>query len=680
MLVKWTPLLALCFANPVLAQADDDDFFSMSLEELIEVQISVATGSAQSLIDAPAIVSVITAEDIAFWNYASVAEAVASVPGIYCIDDRLAANCGVRGINGGFRGYNRVFKVMIDGHDIAFRSDSNSYLGPELIPVEVIERIEIVRGPGSALYGANAFLGVINIISREDLSRSSQLHSRIGEDQLHASFALQDQRRDSGYLFSVSAAYHDRSGTKVPDTIPARSRFVAGASSRNDLAAPVSLFAKSHWRAGDHALSLQGRFSRLDSRASFVDFGRFAETGQLGDETRVSLDSWQLSLDDDWRINESLNARLGLSWGSGQPSSKEFLDVGLSESVPERDFGYDSLFGKAELRWTLADANTLTVGVDYLEDREQLFESFDIDRESGERTRKGIEQGEKNFRDLGLYAQFSGKIFDRYGITANVRHDNHSIYGDNSNYRLGFVYRFSPRIGIKLLYGTSFKAPAAIQLFGQPLFDGEVTGNRDLQAEEASTYEAQLNWSIDSQLSGSFNLFSTRVNDKVELVPSGTNQVPLNQGEQKSEGVEGVLHWTPGNNQLSLRFAWQQTDVDSLDLVGREIVQPSELFPEQMVDFRWIRRFDERWSIGIKARYFSPRRASDSNILLNGGAPYQTDAYSLLDAVVNYRLENIRYALRFKNLTDEDYTDPGFAGIDVPGFERHVEATVSLNF
>src|SRR4030095_16915571 len=105
------------------------------------------------------------------------------VPGLYCIDDYVTADCGVRGISGGERGYSKVLKVMIDGQPVSFRADTTSFLGPELVPIDLVERIEVVRGPVSALYGANAFFGAVNVITRraEDGTRAGA-RVRLGDE------------------------------------------------------------------------------------------------------------------------------------------------------------------------------------------------------------------------------------------------------------------------------------------------------------------------------------------------------------------------------------------------------------------------------------------------------------------------------------------------------------------
>ncbi|MBM3271024.1 MAG: TonB-dependent receptor plug domain-containing protein [Candidatus Sericytochromatia bacterium] len=127
--------------------AEDEGAESLSLGELLGVNVVSATKAAQSLREAPAIMDVITDRDLRERGYASVAEALQAVPGFCVLFDYVNYNVGVRGISSGMRAWSRILKVMIDGQSVALRVDSTNFLGPELIPLSAIKRIEIIRAP-----------------------------------------------------------------------------------------------------------------------------------------------------------------------------------------------------------------------------------------------------------------------------------------------------------------------------------------------------------------------------------------------------------------------------------------------------------------------------------------------------------------------------------------------------
>src|SRR6187402_2737672 len=145
--------------------ADAESISDLDLVKLLNVEVSTASKTSESVEDAAAVITVVTREDIQRWGYQSVAEVLSHTVGFYLIDDHILPNASVRGVSGGLGAESGVIKVMIDGRSVAYRSTSGNWLGVELVPLQSVEQIEIIRGPASALYGADAFLGVVNIIT-----------------------------------------------------------------------------------------------------------------------------------------------------------------------------------------------------------------------------------------------------------------------------------------------------------------------------------------------------------------------------------------------------------------------------------------------------------------------------------------------------------------------------------
>ena len=165
---------------------------SLDLGALLAMDVTVvsATKTAQSLEEAPSIMTVITRQDIERWGYDTVADALKYIVGFYVVDDHITPNLAVRGISGGLRSESGIVKLMLNGHPITYRPTSGNWLGAELIPLSTIQQIEIIRGPASALYGADAFLGIINVITRQGqsgvdqflLKFSVEIHPRAGRN------------------------------------------------------------------------------------------------------------------------------------------------------------------------------------------------------------------------------------------------------------------------------------------------------------------------------------------------------------------------------------------------------------------------------------------------------------------------------------------------------------------
>lgn len=160
-----TVRLALVRAGSVAAQESGNAV--ATLDSLLETQVSTAAKYSQSVSDVAGSVSIITSEDIERYGYQSLDQVLATVPGFYLSNDRNYSYIGTRGF-GRPTDYNNRILLLVDGNVVNENVFGASPMDPELaIPLQTLERIEIIRGPGSALYGTGAIFGVINLITRQ---------------------------------------------------------------------------------------------------------------------------------------------------------------------------------------------------------------------------------------------------------------------------------------------------------------------------------------------------------------------------------------------------------------------------------------------------------------------------------------------------------------------------------
>jgi outer membrane receptor for ferrienterochelin and colicins len=157
----------LLLAASAVAQSRAQSLGEASLQELTNIQVYSASKSMQSVSDAPSSVSVITADEIQEYGYRTLADILRSVRGFYVTYDRDYSYVGVRGF-GRLGDWNSHILVLVDGHRINNNILGQAMVGSEfLLDVDLIERVEIIRGPSSSLYGADAFFAVINVITRK---------------------------------------------------------------------------------------------------------------------------------------------------------------------------------------------------------------------------------------------------------------------------------------------------------------------------------------------------------------------------------------------------------------------------------------------------------------------------------------------------------------------------------
>ncbi len=657
------------YPDSATQNADDmSSLLELDLKSLMEIQVITPTQKPQQVDQAPAIVSVVTKQDISQFRYQSVAQALQQVPGFHCVYDYLSYNCGVRGINGGLRAYSKIFKVMINGMVIAFRSDSANYLGPELLPMSAIERIEVIRGPASALYGANAYLGVINIITKTagpgSQSRYQLELSRLQEDTGgHADILYQNGGDQHQLLLALRMGVEDRSGHELPDSSPRKSSYT-DTESEDDTAKPFSLYGDWQYQLNDHNLRFAAHYSELDSYAEFLDFGT------LSHSNRVNLESINLRLSDDWQLNSRAGLSLAVGYAQGEPGDKEKLNIVGENSYPKRDFRYQAADVAARFNYQMNADNNISFGADYTDDHEALIEIYSVNKDSGDEVLVSEPQDKKHFYNSGLFAQWLTGFGEKLDLTLNIRNDDNNLYGNDTTYRAAAVYNLQDNLNIKALYGTSYKAPAALQLFAQPLVPGEIIGNPDLEPETAKTAELAIHWTWSSHLSLSANIFSTEVNDKVELAPQGNNQQPQNIGEQDSKGAEVEIKAVYGRHLIQWQTSYQNTDTTLTDPFEGDIMTPSVMYPRWIHHLSWRYQHEPLGNFTAHIRRVSERRATDSNTLYNNLTPYELDPYTLIDAGYSKTFGDFEGYLQVHNLLNEDYEEPGFTGIDVPGRAR----------
>ncbi|HEY2083120.1 MAG TPA: TonB-dependent receptor plug domain-containing protein [Verrucomicrobiae bacterium] len=166
-LLRFLPFAAFCVIGLALfaSAAHAADLTDLDITNLMEIPITTASKYEQKPTEAPASTTVITSEDIKRYGYRTLGDALASVPGFYVSYDRNYQFLGARGVNLG--DFNSRILLLVDGHRINSDLTDGAFIDTAFIlDVDLIERIEIVRGPGSVLYGDNAFFGVINVITR----------------------------------------------------------------------------------------------------------------------------------------------------------------------------------------------------------------------------------------------------------------------------------------------------------------------------------------------------------------------------------------------------------------------------------------------------------------------------------------------------------------------------------
>ncbi len=668
--------------------ANQNEYADMSLEELLNVEITTASRQPQRVSQAPSIVRVITAEQIRRRGCESVGEALQAVPGIHLIDDHLSYNLGVRGINGGMRGWSRVVKVMIDGQPVSYRPSTENWLGKELIPIRAIERIEIVVGPASALYGANAYLGVANIITKDGADLEGGLLTitggrENGNSSLDGDFVIGGKTGNATFVLAAAISESDRSGLLLPESSPNLDDY-GDERSANDFARPKSLLGRVTYRSPS-----VGEIELLGNLQHHDRYGEFQDWGILTHENRISLHNWFVRGKYGRNLGSKLLAKISLALAEGAPTSEDHLDIGSPLYWKKRDTGYRAIDLAAETEYEWTPQGTMTLGLDYTRDQQNLQSVYSVFKQDFGSRKKGDvvldvpAQGDTIFANVGFFGQGVWRATRSMWLTVGLRYDDHNIYGNTLNSRVGIVYEFKDRRYWKILYGTSFKAPAPFQLFAKPLKSGGIVGNPDLRPEEARTFEGAIGFVNTEHLSGSVNAFLSVVHEKVEFIYHRGNLVAQNLGDLESRGIELELRCKVGHLLGCTHLSYQKTEMAS----GQSGNENLGLYPD------WIWYFSLGYTvpayylnINLQQRYVGERVASQSNAAENPEGAYNLDAYGICTLTLS--TEGLSLAgsketilsLKVDNVADKRYAEPGYNGIDFPSLGRRFVFGITQQF
>jgi outer membrane receptor for ferrienterochelin and colicins len=682
----------------------------LSLEALFNIDISVASKSLMKQSEAPSIVTVITRPMIEALGNRSVAEALRDVPGFYLVDDGVTSNIAVRGVSAGPNSWSRTIKVMVDGHPVTDYSTGGTFLGPELIPIEAVESIELIRGAGSALYGANAFLGVINIVTKKPKQRGSVVETGAeagtirthlgGSGHLLGSVAIGDKPL-SYLMVSVRHDQFDRSGLQAPGGSPDLQDYT-GVSSHGDLSRPTSAFAKGVFDLGGLGnLAAQYQLQRLDAMAEFSDLSILSHDNRIVRSNNIVGADHNLSF-----LKDALLLHTSGTYTLTQDLPEQTLDTGDPLYTYRRQRQNRTYQVGTELSYHYKRHSAL-MGVDYLSTTDSGETVYQVIRQTPTAQNGGnqilFSPGHgMHLGNTGAFAQIIVRPHAKIGITGGMRYDWNDRFGNSFNPRLALVVQPLRSLYAKVLYGTSFVPPTPSQLYAVPLrFDGGVQGNDQLQNQRAKTGELQVGYKAKQFLDVAINAFYTVIEDRIEFAAVGNQMKAMNLTTSHSKGVE--LSASLNRKPLFARLAASYQDTTSdiprpVPLWWNHLYSPSGPggdrslgVPTTMANAT-VGATLPRYHVetALTARAVSSRKASAANsywAAANGAdGTYLLDPYYVVDlnlSSLDLRLigrRSTKFSLHINNILGRKYAEPGYLGVDIPssGFTAFLNITQEL--
>jgi outer membrane receptor for ferrienterochelin and colicins len=460
-------LLTLGLVHPSAASAqegapsdpppDPPKLADHSLEDLLSVEVGTVFGAAkreQRVTEAPSSVTILTAEDVRRFGWRTMGEALASVRGFYTTYDRNYTYVGVRGF-GRPSDYNNRVLVLINGHRYNDNVYDQALVGNDFpIDLALVERIEIIRGPGSALYGTSAFFAVINVVVRpggaiggsESTIEVGSLHSY----RARSSYGYRTVAGTDALLSVTRTGSHGRHLLYFPeyDGDPATN---FGLSADADAESSTSLFGS----VSRGRLAVHGLFS---TRRKELPTGAYATT--LGDarnhtdDTRAWIDA---TVTGAWK-GAAVTAR-GFADYSGYRGRYIYLD-GLLDNRDTGDGAWVGAEGTASKR--VGGRHFLTAGLEFRRNIRQDQTNFDLEPFAS------YVDARYRSNQAAIYAQDEIALHRRLTATVGARYDWWSLTGGTATPRVGLVYRTDANTAVKALYGEAYRAPSVYELYYYP--------------------------------------------------------------------------------------------------------------------------------------------------------------------------------------------------------------------
>lgn len=672
----------------------------LNMEDLLNTMVVTASGEEEERALASANVVSMSRDEIARRGHRSLGEVLADVAGLYVVEDLVQPSVGVRGVTPGFGGGTRIVRVMINGVPVNFQPTLSAFLGPEYIPLEAVERVEVAKGPLSALHGANAFLATVNVITRTPPEGShGEVAGRLVSPRFNEGYggsALVTARYGPLELLAAFTAESvDRSGLQAQSTFPAqdaepvRYAFLADRSAR-DRSSPLGLYVNLKGESETFGtLTVEGGFQRLDAA------GEFQLNSVLTHASRVVLqNAWSnVRYARDFGPHFKLSASFG--YARGTPTGEYKLELtGARALAFQPRFDYSAVSGTVEGAWTPTSWFRAKLGVDGVTSQQTVlyyrvtFQAGTGMRSIGE-TLDLIDPAAPRHRtvnDLGVYLQVSTeplRALPDLHFTANVRLDS-IAYGDLTfplqlSLRGAAAYRWNKAVVSKVVFGRAFQTPSAVLMFANPGFgnSNNVIGNLErvgaapLRPQTADSVEAMLSANLFDTLALEGSVFFQSIGSPISFVRSGLDFFAVNGNPLQVVGAELSARARLGHFEP---FA-------DASLAQHLTLQPGVAAPSY--PFLWgLIGLHADWQKAhlrgtATLRYVGARGATQGNQLLNNDRAYSLPAYPRLDLSVSTLGwdffgpgTDTRLSLAVRNVLGQVYAEPGFGGFDPPTVGR----------
>lgn len=637
-------LVLLLPAAVLSGEENPKNLADLSLEELMNIEVETVFGASrfeQKTNEAPSAVSVITADTIRKFGYRTLGDILAAVRGFFVSYDRIYNYVGIRGFSRS-GSYNNHVLLLVDGHRVRENVYDQTSIGTDFVlDVDLIDRVEVIRGPGSSLYGTGAFLGVVNVITRQGRDiQGLETSAEAGSDRTYRARLTYGERFARGPEVVASVTAYDSDGNNrlyFPEFDAAA--YKGGIARDLDHDQYRSFFGKLSFRD----FTLETAYSFRRKRVPTASFGTvfnenlYSVTGEHFYADLRFFRELEGLFDLLARVNYNIHTYSGnYPYDCGIPADPACVIVN-KDSARGKWIG-----GELQATRMIRGKHRVILGGEFQYNLTQDQRNFDVDPYY-----QYLDDKRRSHR-WAVYGQGEIRLHERVLVNAGVRHDRYDTFGGTTNPRVGIIISLSEATSVKLLYGTAFRAPNVYELFFN---DGGLSmkANGVVQPETIKTYEAVVETRLNRNIRMSGSVFYYRMSNLIVLDTDAADGLlvyrNLDEVEARGAEIEIEGRW---QNGLEVRSSWafqearNQQDDEWLANSPRHLVKINVAVP-------LVRK---RVFLSMEEQYMSRRKTLTGRSLGSHGTTNLTVSAREI-------VKGLEGSMSVYNLFDKEYADPG---------------------
>lgn len=589
-------------------------FAAENLQEFaLEDMVVTATRTESKMVDVPVNTTVISAEKIADRHYLDVADALKDVPGATVLDTGVGAGEKKVVLNGD----DRVL-VLVDGKRVNFdmgaASGRSSYDLKMLPDVSLIERVEIIKGHGGALYGSDAVGGVVNIITKKMDHSYGKVSMGFGSQQA----------RDAKAMYTVKEG---KTGVMV-----AASKYKQGYYKYKDVADKTTKRWNKDSDYENEKVSLKIAQELTDTSNLEFEYNYTKADGNVPygyATTQSDKKTNNFGLKYDWLLKDKDAGYVQLYY-----NKYKFLS---SSTLEEKDKGFE-----VQQAITASENNKLVVGASYR------------NAEASNDGRNYAAKYNEKINNKAIFVSDQWEFTPSWTLDTGVRYDKHSTAGSKTTWSAGLNKKFDENSHAYFNWGQVFKAPTLDDLYYNA---SGMYGNPNLKAEKGDTWTIGYGTKIVDKTSLNVNYFQSKLEDAIKWVDIGNYESEVrNIAHQKKNGIEiSVNHELNDNWDLEASYTHVRVRNDNND--GNGYVRDTSYLPNM---YRFgVRYHDDLWNADL---FLHGGSGADTGVFKNSygydAQNYLDSSFITLDASVSYKAtKDLSFYAKGYNLFNKAYAE-----------------------